>query len=721
MRLLFVMLIETLLAHPLLSQLPDIEENAANIIGHDIHKNLKAADEFYIIGAEELRLIFERLCDKQNEAYRNFLEFDYESLHHRDADDPFYISTVDVIGRIQLLNQIFVANKLGRRNIALTLLNELTAWIDANVNQIDDIFDLQSVQLISSISAYMPSRAFEKLSEVFTDDYVLSSNTCDSENYSTILEALSNLALTREYFEFSANTLLRFAAQEIKLGIYHADYQAGRYLSQLFIRSIDLMDVTFQERCNYIAQKIQHADEPRDYSQLYVLMLMLGYIADRMISIKPYSFLHETYVRFAVYQLLHYAGRNDDDGLGYAAEEQLHALLEESMYNSNTDISFIIFRYQNEYKRDWNTSHFNALSKLYEDIQDFKADKWMRSAHAAELRLQQLVSIEGEREFLSSNFTLFLGAKKPNKRCEITVDMDSNRSLHERQSLAERLIYSETMNLHKIQRGWPKTTYIIANVGIVITNKVHIKEGDHKRIFITVPIHLNELSITGRSVYRGDGHAEEALYAFLLTPSHFNVILDKMRVKLMVDSLAGHKVYAFVMDLHGTYDMCQSCSVKGIEFQNSFRDFITTQLHPIDIHLPRRFIRQIPVVFRYSSDISYHYPRETNSKKIGLRSVLEGEESRRDMDPIEPSDDLHYNPDRDIRHYSANLLVHGKSNWHSFWNKERRQTEAENPPIRLEKWTAFTTDSSMRFLSSSRRGLSYTHSDGTVELSQSPG
>ena len=89
------------------------------------------------------------------------------------------------------------------------------------------------------------------------------------------------------------------------------------------------------------------------------------------------------------------------------------------------------------------------------------------------------------------------------------------------------------------------------------------------------------------------------------------------------------------------------------------------------------------------------------------------------MDSLESSDNFQYDPDRDIRHYSANLLVHGKSNWHSFWNKARRQIQATNPPIQLEKWSAFTTDSSMRFLSLSRRGLPYTNGDGTVELTLS--
>ncbi|MDF1758482.1 MAG: hypothetical protein P1U74_09335 [Legionellaceae bacterium] len=707
------MLVETFLEHPLLSKLYDIDNQIINILNID---KLKNNGDFYKIGVRELRAIFNELCENNDESYHVFLSFDYHELSQLEDTNPFYLETSDVIGQEQLIKQLLKANKTQCESLAFAMLDKLQDWVDTNTNNSKDLFDDETIKTLKAISVYMPDRVHALLSEVLTSDFALTFPIFENINYNAVLKLLTKLALSNKYFEFSVNTFLLLAVKEGKMGVYHRAYKAPGYLSNLLVLPTSQLNVSFQERCDILDQKIRDADAPRSYYKLHTLMLALGHIATNLVDIDDYTFEKEAYVRFAVHKLLHYTGRDDDDGLCITAEEQIHIILEQYSDSFMTDIAFIILRYQHENKREWNQSITSDLERIYLSIKDTKDDGREKASRIISQRLEQLESIDGEREFFAEDFTLYFGAKKTEKRCIVNVSKEDEEglSLHERQSLAERLIYSQTTNIHKIDRSWPKTTYIIANFGIVISDRPQIKGGEQKRVFISVPISIDYLTITGRDSFE-DGHAEEALYSFLLNFSNVTMLLEQIRLKLMLPTLAEHKVYAFILDLHGTYDMCQSCSVKGLEFQNAFRTQISNQFPSMNIKLPLKFKSQLPVVIRYSSDIKYHYNNSTVLKKIGLRTLLQ-DKSSKEIETTEVDEDIERSA-RDIRHFSKNMLVHGKSNWHSFWDKKRVETKTTNAPIKLESWTAFTTDKSMRFMSSQQQRAPYT-TDGEVDINQ---
>jgi hypothetical protein len=327
------------------------------------------------------------------------------------------------------------------------------------------------------------------------------------------------------------------------------------------------------------------------------------------------------------------------------------------------------------------------------------------------------------REFISDDFVLYLSSKSPEKTCKLDVayQTESQLNLHRRQSLAERLIFSGETNLDLIERSWPKCTYVIANFGIIISDMPHSQASKHKRLFKTIAIRVPHYTITGR-INHANGHAEEALYDYLLNEENIIALLNQFKNQFGINA-ANHKVYGIVLDLHGTYDMCLSCSKKGLEFQNLFRQKLLELLPKQELKTRKKYPDQLPIIIRYSSDILYHYRGSSDEKKQGTLALVEKKGESRDLSISdikegEEENEMKYTQKRDIRYYGANLLIHGKTNWHSFWSQQKR-SEFEGKPLRLESWTAFTTDRQINSIDEERKRTNYTKL-GEVETVYKP-
>lgn len=344
---------------------------------------------------------------------------------------------------------------------------------------------------------------------------------------------------------------------------------------------------------------------------------------------------------------------------------------------------------------------------LFEEYINFCVNALVKLSEQLEEAQKKLYKLAG-REIITEDFILYRGAKNSDKIAKIDVDFDNrtNLNLHERQSLAERLSFINATNIHGIkprnQYKKPETyvheTYVIANFGMVITDRPHKKKGDHKRKFKTIPIQFEDLAITGKDKKAGDtGHSEEALYAFLLEESRVMILLAAFKQRYGISAF-DHKIYAIVLDLHGTYDMCLSCSKKGLYFQNAFRELLLACFEKHHLKALTSYPKLLPIVVRYSSDIGYDYSDATVDKCKGLLTRHKGKKF---------SDSPNgYDESRNIQYRDPNLLLHGTTSWHALWDTKRKQHTNKDLP--LESWTAFVTSNTHSRLTTSKQHFNYT-------------
>lgn len=714
------MLITTIQKHPLLSLLTyKVEKNNENyILGlHATKLSINENQELYIIGVKELQEVFKTLCREKNiKGIKIFLDFDYQKLTSLEEANPFSIKDSPLNQKL-ILDKIQEANYFEHKEVSLLLQKYLEKWIieqiHDNTKEVlhDDICDA-----FSAVATYSPKLIFDRLNSILKD-YQLTKERYDHPNYRTLLNILEEMATSSEYFEYAAKQLLYFAETETRLGVYHGEYKALHHLKSLFRNSGAKTEVTLETRKNYLENFLQAASN--NYYQLYCLIKILGMAADyeemgeHTRDTDPFF---ENYIHFCIEKLMQYAGIDDENGLCLTAEEELHSILQMTIDEPEiwgaSDIPFLIFRFFLELKREWNANPFYHISALEKTIQDLKKEKFdTEYVSMLELRLQQLISLIANREFVSSDFHLCLSSKYEQKFCDIDTQVEpvSGLELHERQSLAERLIFKGKSSLEDTQRGWPKCTYIVANFGMIISEKPDNELSQHKRIFKTLSINVPEFTVTGRQNSYG-GHAEEAFYNHLLVESNILHYLAEFK-KIAGIKEPNHKVYAVILDLHGTYDMCLSCSQKGLEFQNQFREKLLHAFQISELATLKKYPTQLPIVIRYSADLHYDYTNATDNKKKGLLSLLYKQGKQRDLSQELAT--LEDKSRKDIKNYGANLLIHGKANWHTFWSKPRC-TKYANKTISLEAWSAFVSDHQLNTLSEEERKLQYTQS-GYVE------
>lgn len=321
--------------------------------------------------------------------------------------------------------------------------------------------------------------------------------------------------------------------------------------------------------------------------------------------------------------------------------------------------------------------------------------------------LERLKSLKENRSFIAEDFTLHLSAKKPEKICKIDalIDPETKLELHEQQSLAERLIAGQTTELSKIKRDSPHYVYLVANFGLLVSDRTHKKGGDHQRVFKSIPIKFPHQVIAGG---KKQGHAEEQLYAYMLEEETIKYILTEFRKKYHLDDI-DHKVYAAVFDLHGTYDMCVSCSQSGEKFQNQFREKLLGILKNENMKTLQKYPTQLPVIIRYSSNTYYHYySKDAPLDKQGVLQLINQQGKRRNLDQAENGSFS----ERDIKKFGANLLLHGDSKWHHLWVKKRN--DYYNKPLFLPSFTAFLSSGKYSQLSDEVKRKNYTRA-GQVE------
>ena len=658
--------------------------------------------------------IFDQICmDKDIDNLIKLLSFNYQPLLELNPTELYYLAEHPLKKLELFISNIQRANYFSHEEIALVLLKKIQSWINKQISSTESLFTEKVSKAVSLTALYQPAIAKQVIDKEINAQFRLTKEQFEQDEYKSLLNSLENLAHTPAYFEYSADLLLQFAAREVKLGVYHGYYKAIHYLTNLFRNSCSRVKVSLEERHRYLQRAIETAEQQKSYSKLYVLMKVLG-IAANVFESGEYSYVQDphfdSYIHGAIQLLMRFAGTNDEDGLCGTAEEELHQLLEITVDEHNiwgaSDVPFMILRLYIESKREWNMDPTYSLNKLVELIDFLKKDEDKDDEMIQELerRLEQLVSLFADRAFLAEDFRLFLSSKTPRKFCEIGVDVDPtvNLDLHARQSLAERLIFAGKSSLHDIDRGYPKCTYVIANFGLIVSDREHGSGGRHRRMFKSIPIKVPGFGVTGREHQYG-GHAEEALYEYLLKDENLAHYLQEFKKQYGINS-ANHKIYGVVLDLHGTYDMCLSCSEKGETFQKAFREKCLEHFPQQQFKTLKKCPSQLPIIIRYSSDLRYDYANSDDKKKKGVLALVSKEGAKRDLGQSKAAGfDYH----RDIKLFGPNLLLHGKSNWHSLWSRNQREAHT-NKPLRLESWSAFASDGQFNNLSDKEKRQNYT-------------
>lgn len=238
---------------------------------------------------------------------------------------------------------------------------------------------------------------------------------------------------------------------------------------------------------------------------------------------------------------------------------------------------------------------------------------------------------------------MYRGAKNERKIAKLDdcIDEKNGLKLHVRQSLAERLIFSSTTNSCKITRNPPKATYLICNLGLLITDRPHKKNGDHIRVFRTISIEIDYDVISGDK-----GHAECALIAFLSEKTNLNMLLTKFKQLHHIEE-GDHKVYSM-------YTVPLICAYLVHCFQYKLRTLLLTCFAVNGLKTLTQYPKQLPVIIRYSSDIDN---QRTDMDRRGFPKTCENN--------IEVQQ---YCANRDIKCFGSNLLIHGDESWHGVWD-----------------------------------------------------
>lgn len=672
------------------------------------------------IDVEIIRGIFWELCsEKDIENISLMLTFDYRHFLNLQKSHPYYLTEPPFKDNSVILDALEHANYVEDLDLSKLLLEHLSDWLLRKINGKGGIFTTNVARALHLIALSQPKITYNGISRRVETDYKLTKDDFNSEGYEEVLKALEVLAVTRRYFQYAATLLLQFSAREARLGVYHRNYKAIEYLKSLFLNACAQTRMSLKGRIRVLKQLLLQAEESKDYYKLYALMKVFGTAAS-VFETGEHTY-HEDpdyikYIHFAIESLSRFAGRQDENGLCSTAEEMLHKILKETctedIYGAS-DAPFIILKLFLESQREWDVNPFYSLNDLEEYIDELKneAERDEEYIKTLEHKLQRLISLVADREFIAHDFKLFLGAKEQRKDCEIgeMEDPQTDLDLHERLSLTERLIYSETTRIVDIERGWPKCTYVVGSFGIVVSTIQHEPRGQHLRVFYSIPLKVPDYVIAGRKAHQG-GHAEEALYQYLLQDENIHGLINELRIQNGIIG-PGYKVYAVILDLHGTYDMCLSCSVHGLKFQDTFREKLRNILKIDGLKTLRKCPSQLPMVIRYSSDFRYHYRNTDQDTKKGVLSLVEQEGEKRDLGSS--SHDNHYR--RDLNQFGANLLIHGKSNWHALWSYTKVR-QFKNRKLPLEDRTAFVSDYQYNSLTGQQKQHSFTQ-NGLVDTS----
>ena len=319
--------------------------------------------------------------------------------------------------------------------------------------------------------------------------------------------------------------------------------------------------------------------------------------------------------------------------------------------------------------------------------------------------------------YFSFDLSLEYGSKKLSKRCDIPdawdeLDTDhQDLTLHQRLAMAEPFAVSETKDVSELKEDMAPNVkhsrnYAAANIGFVVSTRKH--KHDHRRTFITLPIDDPNHHIIRAHDEKLRQHSEVTLYDYLKDILVIRRIVGALceRLRGQWGGYEGYKVYAVVIDIHTSRDMCEPCEKQTYQLQmsraqNSFLlklekvlgeeyGFVLPKVKKFFPELFTPITQRLRCVTRVSSSMfdTYNYDREKDASEI----IKVSEKCKRNYDyPVfkenresideseeetsveEKESEVTPKPkpafDRDIKKFSNAVIFHTRQSMHDEYGK----------------------------------------------------
>lgn len=168
-----------------------------------------------------------------------------------------------------------------------------------------------------------------------------------------------------------------------------------------------------------------------------------------------------------------------------------------------------------------------------------------------------------------SDLKFFRSSRKNFKICHIPdADSESDKldaaslTLHQRQSIYE------TMNFRSNREP---QNLVVLNFGLLISD-LPKSDPTHRPIFVTVPMKIENfiISATCNSNKMASSHSESLMCAHLYDEKNLKDIVANIRNKHPFKK--GQKIYAVILDIHSTREICAGCEDELHELQMNYDD-----------------------------------------------------------------------------------------------------------------------------------------------------
>jgi hypothetical protein len=268
--------------------------------------------------------------------------------------------------------------------------------------------------------------------------------------------------------------------------------------------------------------------------------------------------------------------------------------------------------------------------------------------------------------YVTPDLSLIFGSKKRRKICiipdrweKLDKEDELDLTLHQRLAIAEAMVSSNAQKVEGVKENNSSNNFVTANIGFVVSTKVHKQGGDHGRRFVTIPIvdakHLTFRPSSSETTSHKI-HSERVLYKYLSNTENLAPILNYLRITHGID--ARYKIYAVVLDIHSGLTMCEKCE------SHAYRQGDRTEAEKFIRILEKELKKQgyiLPKPKRTTPDIL-----TPSSRRLHLVTRVSATEEFNFNDD-RPQDELGYEYphhedveyfDRDVKKFNNSVVLH---------------------------------------------------------------
>jgi hypothetical protein len=324
-------------------------------------------------------------------------------------------------------------------------------------------------------------------------------------------------------------------------------------------------------------------------------------------------------------------------------------------------------RHEVEIPSDGNVTTENQIISHVKDVVYRSRLDMLNTAQAEIVKILDNANILTDGKKYVCDFTLRIESKKskekdcniPDSWIEISKkekDFDDNLSLtlHQRLSLAREYFEGKKS----------VDNMVVANIGFVVS-QADWSKGMHSRKFATFPLEDKKYIILGKSAEgSAETHSEDEVIRFL--NDNVAAIVEQLASVYLPNSKYKRKVYAVVLDLNSTNEVCSGCTIKLRNLQKNYEkdDFmykLQVELHSRGFILPNRSLFSSKKESNGRSDQQEFMPNRPVLRLIirasGVDFYKTSSFAKKDEQYI-PESTLKDECERNIKKHSLGILFH---------------------------------------------------------------